>query len=130
MQLVPERSSLPRLLVIPFGLMALVGACLAWFAPDTLLRFAHCPLRDMTGLPCPTCGSTTAAIAMVQGRWTDGFVANPLVALAVIALGIWIVWGVLATIAPGLRRTIVLGSGTAASPGPAPTPVKYTWPPS
>jgi len=50
MHLVREKSSLPRLLVFPFGLVALLGLALVRFQPGLVLRLAHCPLRDMTGV--------------------------------------------------------------------------------
>ena len=41
-----------------------------------------CPFRAITGLPCPTCGTTHAALALLNGRLDDAFAANPLAALA------------------------------------------------
>lgn len=108
MHLAPEKSSLGRLLVFPFGLLVLLGVALVRFQPDLVLRLAHCPLRDMTGVPCPTCGGTQAAVALVQGRWVEAVAANPLVALGGLGLGLWILTGVTATVFPGLRRELVL----------------------
>ncbi len=28
-----------------------------------------CPMRAITGLPCPGCGMTRAAISLIRGRW-------------------------------------------------------------
>ncbi len=44
-----------------------------------------CPFRAITGIPCPTCGTTHAALALLNGRLADAFAANPLAALAGIA---------------------------------------------
>jgi hypothetical protein len=44
-----------------------------------------CPFRAITGIPCPTCGSTHAAIALMHGRLGAALGANPLAALAGIA---------------------------------------------
>lgn len=106
MRLVPEKSPLPRLLVFPFGLMALFGFILGRFQTDLVFRMAHCPLRDITGIPCPTCGGTHTAIAMTEGRIAEAWSTNPLVTAGLFLFGIWILAGVLATLFPGLRRDI------------------------
>jgi len=108
MRLVAENSPLPRLLVFPFGVMAVFGLAVVRFKPDLVLRLAHCHLRDMTGLPCPTCGGTHAAVALANGRWTDSFSANPLVAGSLVLFGTWILIGVIATVVPGVRRNLEL----------------------
>jgi hypothetical protein len=108
MRLAPETSPLPRLLVFPFGILAVLGLILVRFKPDLILQLAHCPLRDLTGLPCPTCGGTHAAVALSHGRWAEAFTANPLVAGSLLVFGAWLVAGVVATVAPGLRRNLVL----------------------
>lgn len=38
-----------------------------------------CPFHAVTGLPCPTCGSTRALFAFVAGRPLEALRANPLV---------------------------------------------------
>lgn len=42
----------------------------------------RCPLRVLTGLPCPTCGGTRAVAAMGRLRFAEGIALNPLVAAA------------------------------------------------
>jgi hypothetical protein len=52
--------------------------------PDLLPR---CRFRALTGLPCPTCGTAHAAVAMLEGRLRDALAANPLMtALALLVL--------------------------------------------
>jgi hypothetical protein len=41
-----------------------------------------CPFRTITGIPCPTCGTTHAVLALLNGRLGDAFAASPLAALA------------------------------------------------
>jgi len=40
-----------------------------------------CPLRTLTGVPCPFCGMTTATVAVCHGDWAGAAAANPLVYL-------------------------------------------------
>jgi hypothetical protein len=109
MRLVPEKSPLPRLLVFPFGLAALAGLAVARFAPDLALGLARCPLRDLTVLPCPTCGGTHAAVALVQGRVAAAFASSPLVTGGLILFGGWLAAGLAMTLAPAWRRDLSLG---------------------
>jgi uncharacterized protein DUF2752 len=55
-----------------------------------------CPLRTLTGVPCPMCGMTTAVKAAMHGHVQSSVAANPfgLVAIAV---------AVLLLLRPGMR---------------------------
>ncbi len=43
-----------------------------------------CPLRALTGLPCPLCGMTTSVEATVHLRLGDALAANPAGVVAVV----------------------------------------------
>ncbi|MBR7834329.1 DUF2752 domain-containing protein [Actinospica durhamensis] len=43
---------------------------------------ALCPLRRLTGIPCPLCGSTTVFMEAGAGHWSAALTANPLTVLA------------------------------------------------
>lgn len=50
---------------------------------------APCPLRWLTGVPCPGCGLTTAAVALVRGELGRAFAANPAIfGLAALAVAV------------------------------------------
>jgi hypothetical protein len=52
-----------------------------------------CPFRALTGIPCPTCGTTHAAVALLHGHLTAALAANP---LATVAGVVFMVGGLLA----------------------------------
>ena len=51
-----------------------------WLTMTPLLR--PCVFRSLTGFPCPTCGTTRAATAILEGNLIAAFTANPLAAAA------------------------------------------------
>jgi hypothetical protein len=69
---VPER-------VGAFGLLAACGAAFWPMITAGTGLALPCPLRTVTGIPCPACGMTTAAVALVHGRVDAAFLANPLI---------------------------------------------------
>jgi hypothetical protein len=76
---VPERLAMTAAALVPaaFGYPAVHAA--TGFAPV-------CPLREVTGVPCPFCGGTTSATALAGGHLTDALAANPFVPLLAVAL--------------------------------------------
>jgi hypothetical protein len=81
-----------------------------------------CLLRQWTGAPCPTCGSTRAVLALVDGDLLGALAVNPLAAVAVagaLAAGIAAPWWFLAggkvpRLSRGLRRGLVWAVVAAA----------------
>jgi len=67
----------------------LVGAAAVWPALPLHPPFA-CPLRALTGIPCPLCGLTRACVAAVHGHLGASLAFNPagvlVVAAALVAL--------------------------------------------
>jgi hypothetical protein len=73
-----------RPLAFALGLAA-VGACTLVPFVQVFARFAPlCPLHALTGVPCPTCGSTRAAVALSHGDVAAALAFNPLVTLAAV----------------------------------------------
>lgn len=50
-----------------------------------------CPLRALTGVPCPFCGMTRGTIALVHGDVLGALALNPGVLLAVV-VGVFLLW--------------------------------------
>lgn len=67
-----------------------------------------CLLRVTTGVPCLTCGATSAVVALTAGRVREAVTANPLVVVAIVGLQAWACWCVVATLWPPCRRRIHL----------------------
>ncbi len=69
------------------GILTLLGA-LAVFPPlqKGFFNFPGCVFHKMTGLPCPLCGGTRAASALLHGDVQRALDLNPLALLAVGAL--------------------------------------------
>ena len=69
-------------------LWALAAACAVASAPilPLLARLASpCPLHALTGISCPTCGATRAAMALAHGDIAAALVCNPLAAIVILA---------------------------------------------
>lgn len=69
------------------GAVMLTGAAILPLLPGP--DGPPCPLRSLTGIPCPLCGTTTSVIAAVHLRPLQALVANPAGLLAV-ALAVWL----------------------------------------
>ncbi|MCD7937653.1 MAG: DUF2752 domain-containing protein [Tannerellaceae bacterium] len=57
-----------------------------------------CLFHEITGLPCPACGSTRAVLACMNGHYQAAFFINPLGLLTVLLFSlfcIWILWDLL-----------------------------------
>ena len=66
--------------------VAAAGAALVYPTVHDLTGLSWpCPLRTVTGIPCPACGMTTAATALADGRLHDALSANPFVIVLVAA---------------------------------------------
>jgi len=42
------------------------------------LAMSICPLKTLSGIPCPSCGATRAALALLEGNFCAALVFNPL----------------------------------------------------
>lgn len=91
--------------------MAALGVAAVGVVYPSLMRYTHghglpCPLRTLTGVPCPFCGLTTATVALVHGEWGGAAAANPMVYL------------IAALVAVTLPVLVARAAGRAAGPRP------------
>jgi hypothetical protein len=100
--------------------LAACGAVLTlamWLEPDPRgygthqqLGFGKCGMLVTTGLPCPTCGMTTAFAYAVRGRLISAFLAQPaglVLALGTVVCAIGAGWVVVTGSLPRVRVPIV-----------------------
>jgi Protein of unknown function (DUF2752) len=80
--------SVPESLTLFGAGVAAAGALYPALVAHTGGQGLPCPLRTLTGVPCPFCGMTTATVAMTHGSWSAAGAANPLgYLLAALAIG-------------------------------------------
>jgi hypothetical protein len=91
----------------------LAGAMVALLRLDRL-PFAICAFKAITGLPCPTCGSTRAAADLARLDLAGGFSMNP---LAVVAIGLLGAWGLADLLLMARGRALALEVGPAVARG-------------
>ena len=88
----PATAATPRWRrLVSVDLRILRGAGLLMLAAGALLPFVPfypgiaCPLRTLTGIPCPFCGMSTSVKETIRLNLQDAFAANPAGVLAVLA---------------------------------------------
>ena len=80
-----------------------VAGLALWFAAR--LPTPHCAFRELTGLPCLTCGATRAANQFLHGHFAASFFFNPLAFLVYCGVVVFDLYAiaVLITRAPRIR---------------------------
>ena len=89
----PGRARMVAGLVL-VGCVAVLATA-AWLEPDPAgygthrqLGVSACGMMATTGVPCPTCGMTTAFSLAIRGRWIEALQAQAAGTLLVIAVGL------------------------------------------
>jgi hypothetical protein len=127
----PRGTSLGRLVFRPLrqgeldqeriwsGVFAL-GLVLAFATPTWFVSRLVCPLKVVTGVPCPTCGSTRAVQALMSADFVAALQLNPLTTLALGAWALFAVYGAVTVMARlprfrwsgrDVRRPLALSAG-------------------
>lgn len=55
-----------------------------------------CALHALTGIPCPTCGTTRSVAALLQGKTHTAFLLNPLTTTLLIGIAIYVLYSAVA----------------------------------
>jgi Protein of unknown function (DUF2752) len=87
---------------------AVIGSGYPFLLAHTGGQGIPCPLRTLTGVPCPCCGMTTAMVAITHGDWLAAARANP---------AVYLLAGLVASTAPLLLARV---ARWAAPPRPWP----------
>ena len=67
---------------------AAIGAIYPAIMAHTGGQGIPCPMRALTGVPCPFCGPTTATVALAHGHWAKAIQTSPLAcSVAILAVG-------------------------------------------
>jgi Protein of unknown function (DUF2752) len=85
-----------------YGGIALLVLCAARLLPILSIAPA-CAFKGLTGIPCPTCGSTRALLCLSQGKLAAALAMNPLTALVFMAAILYLLYSVV-TLAGDLPR--------------------------
>lgn len=92
-----EWQPVPRTFGFPLWAVLLIVVWLALLSAVVAMERAAgndvvvCRFRALTGIPCPTCGSTRALLALARGRLFEAFAHNPLAVTAGVFGTAWLV---------------------------------------
>lgn len=76
-------------LALLLGAWALSALGTYWLSQSSGQDIILCPLRRYTGVPCPTCGGTRAAVALATLHPMRALAFNPLVTVALVVVPLW-----------------------------------------
>lgn len=92
--IMPVQASRPFDVSIVILPLLLFGFLLARFAAPFFKLLPACTFRQVTGVPCPSCGATRAGLALAQGDLLVALSNNPLVVIGLSILFGWSVYRV------------------------------------
>lgn len=76
-----------------FWLAGVIWISLAAFGGNYIFSFWQgCVMKMVWSLPCPSCGSTTAAVELINGNILTAFVKNPIGPVLLIGLSLLPFW--------------------------------------
>jgi hypothetical protein len=72
-----------------FGAIGLLGAAAVWLLRFDRLPLTLCLFKGLTGLPCPTCGSTRTLGRLVALDFAGALAMNPLATAGAAVVAAW-----------------------------------------
>ena len=84
-----ERKKHELIVGISYFFIGLSGFFLVHYLPQFLGLIPPCLFRTWTGLPCPACGASHAALFLSNFQILASFLSNPFFFFIYIALAIW-----------------------------------------
>ncbi len=84
--------------------LALVGAA-EWLGRAAEQPPELCLFRRVTGVPCPTCGTTRSVLAGLKGHFADAVLYNPMMTCVAIAALAWLILRI------GFGRSVIVHLG-------------------
>lgn len=58
-------------------------------------NFTPCMFKNVTGIPCPSCGATSSVLSIYHFEWERAFIQNPLgypITAALLVLPVWMIF--------------------------------------
>lgn len=62
------------------------------YSSDTIDGYTFCIFKNLTGFPCPACGSTRATVALLHGNFLESIQINPLAILTNVLIVASVIW--------------------------------------
>ena len=62
------------------------------FYPHFINNYSFCLFKDITGIPCPACGSTRATILLFNGKFLQSILLNPLALVTNFLILVSVLW--------------------------------------
>ncbi len=81
-----------RQLALLWGAAALACVLLSPLTSYIVAALPHCPFKQLTGIPCPACGSSRAALALARLDISGALLRYPMPSLfwiSFVAMGLW-----------------------------------------
>jgi hypothetical protein len=78
------RSDFPLAALWAWAASVTLAVAVGGWLPLLASMAPRCVLHQLTGIPCPTCGTTRAALALARGDLVAALMLNPLVSLVLV----------------------------------------------